>query len=41
MTTTLEESLGDKAQALIDTGRLMTIDDLVDLATTELDAIKP
>ncbi len=41
VTATLEESLGDKAQVLIDAGRLMNLDDLVDLATTELDAIKP
>ena len=39
VTATLEESLGDKAQPLIDAGRLMSIDDLVDLTSTELSAI--
>ena len=37
---TVEESLSEKAQPLIDAGRTMSIDDIVDLASTELDAIK-
>jgi hypothetical protein len=40
VTTTIEESLGAKAQSLIDTGRLMSLDDLVDLATNELGALQ-
>ena len=36
----VEESLGDRAQALIDAGRAMSIDDVVDLVSVELDAIK-
>ena len=39
VTTTLEESLGEKAQTLIEAGRLLTVDEVVDLASTELGAI--
>ena len=37
--STVEESLGDKAQPLIDAGRMLSIDEVVDLTSTELDAI--
>jgi predicted ATPase/class 3 adenylate cyclase len=39
VTSTVEESLGDASQSLIDAGRAMSIDDVVDLVSVELDAI--
>ena len=38
--STVEESLGEKTPSLIDAGRMMSVDDLVELTSTELDAIK-
>ena len=40
VSSTVEESLSEKTQPLIDAGRTMSLDDIVDLASTELDATK-